>query len=92
MKYLSFTFIAIILLLQYPLWLGKGGWKSVIALQQDIEKQVAINEKIKSENEILKAVVKDLKYGSEVIEAKARYDLGLIKKGETFFLIIGNAN
>lgn len=92
MKYLSFTFIAIILLLQYPLWLGKGGWKSVIALQKDIEKQVAINEKIKSENEILKAVVKDLKYGSEVIEAKARYDLGLIKKGETFFLIIGNAN
>ena len=92
MKYLSFTFIAIILLLQYPLWLGKGVWKSVIALQQDIEKQVAINEKIKSENEILKAVVKDLKYGSEVIEAKARYDLGLIKKGETFFLIIGNAN
>jgi cell division protein FtsB len=92
MKYLSFTFIAIILLLQYPLWLGKGGWKSVIALQNDIEKQVAINEKIKSENEILKAVVKDLKYGSEVIEAKARYDLGLIKKGETFFLIIGNAN
>ena len=92
MKYLSFTFIAIILLLQYHLWLGKGGWKSVIALQQDIEKQVAINEKIKSENEILKAVVKDLKYGSEVIEAKARYDLGLIKKGETFFLIIGNAN
>jgi cell division protein FtsB len=92
MKYLSFTFIAIILLLQYPLWLGKGGWKSVIALQNDIEKQVAINEKIKSENEILKAVVKDLKYGSEVIEAKARYDLGLIKNGETFFLIIGNAN
>jgi cell division protein FtsB len=92
MKYLSFTFIAIILLLQYPLWLGKGGWKSVIALQNDIEKQVAINEKIKSENEILKAVVKDLKYGSEVIEAKSRYDLGLIKKGETFFLIIGNAN
>jgi cell division protein FtsB len=92
MKFLTFIFITLILALQYPLWFGKGGWLNVISLQKQIDQQLKVNEAIKSENDILLAVVQDLKNGTDVIEAKARFDLGLIKKNETFFLIIDKKN
>jgi len=92
MKFLTFIFVIFILALQYPLWLGKGGWLNVISLQKQIDQQLKVNELIKSENDILLAVVQDLKNGTDVIEGKARYDLGLIKKNETFFLIIDKKN
>ena len=88
MKFLTFIFIILILALQYPLWLGKGGWLNVISLQKQIEHQLKVNDQIKTENDILFAVVQDLKKGTDVIEGKARFDLGLIKKNEKFFLII----
>ena len=92
MKFLTFIFITLILALQYPLWFGKGGWLNVISLQKQIDQQLKVNEAIKSENDILLAVVQDLKNGTNVIEGKARFDLGLIKKNETFFLIIDKKN
>lgn len=92
MKFLTFIFISLILALQYPLWFGKGGWLNVISLQKQIDQQLKVNEAIKSENDILLAVVQDLKNGTDVIEGKARFDLGLIKKNETFFLIIDKKN
>ena len=92
MKFLTFIFVTLILALQYPLWLGKGGWLNVISLQKQIDQQLKVNELIKSENDILLAVVQDLKNGTDVIEGKARYDLGLIKKNDTFFLIIDKKN
>ncbi len=92
MRFLTFIFVILILALQYPLWLGKGGWLNVISLQKQIDQQLKVNELIKSENDILLAVVQDLKNGTDVIEGKARFDLGLIKKNETFFLIIDKKN
>tara|TARA_B100000035_G_scaffold313306_1_gene326714 strand:- start:2630 stop:2908 length:279 start_codon:yes stop_codon:yes gene_type:complete len=92
MKFLTFIFVTLILVLQYPLWLGKGGWLNVISLQKQIDQQLKVNELKKSENDILLAVVQDLKNGTDVIEGKARFDLGLIKKNETFFLIIDKKN
>ena len=92
MKFLTFIFVILILALQYPLWLGKGGWLNVISLQKQIDQQLKVNELIKSENDILLAVVQDLKNGTDVIEGKARFDLGLIKKNETFFFIIDKKN
>jgi len=92
MKFLTFIFVILILALQYPLWLGKGGWLNVISLHKQIDQQLKVNEQIKSENDILLAVVQDLKNGTDVIEGKARFDLGLIKKNETFFLIIDKKN
>ncbi len=92
MRFLTIIFTLLIMLLQYPLWFGKGGWLNIISLQKQIDQQVKVNEKIKSENDVLMAVVQDLKHGSDVIEAKARYDLGLIKKNEIFFLVISNNN
>ena len=70
MKFLTFIFVSLILLLQYPLWFGKGGWFNVISLQKQIDHQLKVNESIKSENDILLAVVLDLKNGTDVIEGK----------------------
>ena len=92
MKFLTFIFVTLILALQYPLWLGKGGWLNVISLQKQIDQQLKVNELIKSEHDILLAVVQDLKNGTDVIAGKARFDLGLIKKNETFFLISDKKN
>ena len=50
MRFLTITFTLLIVLLQYPLWFGKGGWLNIISLQKQIDQQVKINEKIKSEN------------------------------------------
>ena len=63
MRFLTITFTLLIVLLQYPLWFGKGGWLNIISLQKQIDQQVKINEKIKSENDVLMAVVQDLKHG-----------------------------
>ena len=61
MKFRHLFLFLLILALQYPLWLGKGGWLNVISLQKQIDQQLKVNESIKSENDILLAVVQDLK-------------------------------
>ena len=60
----------------------------VAQLKQKIDEQKQLNQRLKSENKLLAAEVKALKEGDVAIEARAREELGLIKEGETFFLIL----
>jgi cell division protein FtsB len=76
------------LLLQYKLWLGEPSVRDVIDLKQTIEEQQVKNEQVKQRNAVLAAEVEDLKTGLEVIEERARSELGMIKKDETFFQIV----
>jgi cell division protein FtsB len=85
MKILSFIFLLLIAALQYPIWLGKGGWLQVRALQQEIDKQQATNVLLKARNDALAAEVTDLKSGLEAVEERARAELGMVKKDEIFF-------
>jgi cell division protein FtsB len=85
MKILSFIFLLLIVALQYPIWLGKGGWLQVHALQQEIDKQQADNVRLKARNDALAAEVMDLKSGLEAVEERARAELGMVKKDEIFF-------
>ncbi|MDR2173678.1 MAG: cell division protein FtsB [Burkholderiales bacterium] len=85
MKILSFIFLLLIAALQYPTWLGKGGWLQVRALQQEIDKQQATNVLLKARNDALAAEVTDLKSGLEAVEERARAELGMIKKDEIYF-------
>ena len=68
-------------ILQYDLWLGEGGLRTVWRLQQDISEQKKENKKTSERNESLVAEVKDLKQGNDAIEERARKELGMIKKG-----------
>ncbi|MDR0770970.1 MAG: cell division protein FtsB [Burkholderiales bacterium] len=85
MKVLSFVFLLLIAALQYPIWLGKGGWLQVHALQQELDKQRTANVLLKARNDALAAEVMDLKSGLEAVEERARAELGMVKKDEIFF-------
>src|SRR5512143_4074399 len=89
MRWVSLILVALILLLQYPLWLGKGGWLKVWDLNRQVEVQKQTNQKTQARNAVMDAEVRDLKQGSEAIEERARSELGMIKRGEVFFQVSG---
>ena len=75
-------------ILQYDLWIGEGSLRTVWRLQEDITEQKKENEKISQRNDSLLAEVNDLKKGEAAIEERARNDLGMIKKGETYIQVV----
>jgi cell division protein FtsB len=89
MRWVSLILIALILMWQYPLWLGKGGWIKVWELDRQVEAQKKVNQQTKVRNALLDAEVRDLKQGTDAIEERARNELGMVKPGETFFQLVG---
>jgi cell division protein FtsB len=79
---------ALILLVQVPLWLGKGGWLRVWEIDRQLGAQRAKNEQLQGRNQALDAEVRDLKQGLDALEERARYELGMIKPDEVFFQIV----
>ncbi|MGB5081572.1 MAG: cell division protein FtsB [Burkholderiales bacterium] len=90
MRILALTLAAFILLLQYPLWLGKGGWLKVWSLDRQVREQKETNTRLQQRNSALDAEVRDLKQGFEAIEERARYELGMIRQDEIFFQIVAS--
>jgi len=88
MRILALTLAALILVLQYPLWLGKGGWFKVWGLERQLREQREGNLRLQQRNAALDAEVRDLKQGFEAIEERARYELGMIKRDEVFFQVV----
>ena len=87
MRWLSVALIALLVLLQYPLWVGKGGWLRVWDAANQLEQQKEGNKKLEVRNDGLDAEVRDLKQGYDAIEERARYELGMIKQDEVFVQI-----
>jgi len=90
MKALAVILGALILAIQHPLWLGKGGWLRVWDVDQQLAAQNVKNGRLDVRNAALAAEVKDLKQGSDAIEERARYELGMVKNDEVFFQVPGN--
>jgi len=84
MRWPTWILLAIIVLLQYPLWFGKGGWLRAREMERQLQAQREVNQKLETRNAALDAEVRDLKTGLEAIEERARFELGLIKDGEVF--------
>lgn len=84
---LTLVFAGLMLLLQYPLWLGKGGWMRTWELGRQVDAQTKTNDGLKRRNAGLDAEVKDLKNGLEAIEERARFELGMVKDNEVFFQV-----
>ena len=74
-----------LVLIQYPLWLGKGGWLRVWDVDRQLGAQSARNERLELRNGALAAEVKDLKQGFDAVEERARFELGMVKNDEVFF-------
>jgi len=83
-------FAVLILLLgglQYRLWVGDGSLAHVSDLQRQIAEQQGENERLLERNRILEAEVMELKQGMETVEERARQELGMLKEGETLYLL-----
>jgi cell division protein FtsB len=87
-RVLTLSLAALIVLIQYPLWLGKGSWLRVWEVDQQIRAQRAANRQLQARNLALEAEVRDLKVGLEAIEERARSELGMIKQDEVFFQVV----
>lgn len=88
MKIVIAILAVITLGLQYRLWVGDGSLAQVARLNSEIVKQSAENERLKARNQLLAAEVDSYKNGTDGIEERARERMGMIKKGETFFMIV----
>jgi len=88
MKFLAGLLGALIVLIQVPLWLGKGGWLRVSEIDRQVTAQQSTNGQLEGRNVALEAEVRDLKQGLEAIEERARYELGMIKADEVFFQVV----
>jgi len=88
MKKLLILLVILLVFLQYSLWFGDGSLQEVWRLHKDVEQQRQENAVLRERNEALEAEVLDLQQGLEAIEEHAREDLGMIKKGETFYQVI----
>ncbi|OOZ41200.1 cell division protein FtsB [Solemya pervernicosa gill symbiont] len=90
MRIVILILLLILLLLQYRLWVGDGSFAEVSRLQKSVAAQAEKNRLLRERNDALEAEVKDLKQGLSAIEERARSDLGMIKKDETYYQVVGD--
>ena len=88
MRLLFLVLLILLALIQYPLWLGKGGWFNVWDSQKQITAQQEKNEGLRARNAALEAEVRDLETGVGAIEERARSELGMMREGEVFVQIV----
>jgi cell division protein FtsB len=79
---------ALLLGLQWRLWIANGGIAHTHRLKGQVAEQAAENERLRARNATLDAEVQDLNAGTVAIEGRARTTMGMIKEGETFYLVV----
>ena len=82
MRFVTLALVALIGLVHAELWFGKGGVPRVMELRSRLGEQQAANELARSRNAQLNAEVRDLKEGLEMVEEKARFELGMVRPDE----------
>ncbi len=88
MRVLATVLIAVLLLLQYRLWISDEGAREVWQLGDAVAGQRVDNEVLRQRNDQLKAEVQDLKQGLAALEERARHDLGMVGASETFYHVV----
>jgi cell division protein FtsB len=88
MRFFAIILAVLIVLIQYPLWLGKGGWVRAWDIDRQLAAQKAQSDRLQARNDALAAEVKDLKQGFEAIEERARFELGMVRQDEVFVQIV----
>ncbi|UUZ68611.1 septum formation initiator family protein [Polaromonas sp. P2-4] len=86
-RFIPAILIALLVLFHAQLWIGRGSISSVQDLQQRLDELVANNAQAQAGNDQLSAEVRDLKEGLEMVEEKARSELGMVKPNEIFVQI-----
>ena len=88
MRLILIVLTALLVMIQYPLWLGKGGWLRVWDLSRQLDTALEKEQELRLRNEKLAGEVQDLKEGTGAVEERARYELGMVKEGEIFVQVL----
>jgi cell division protein FtsB len=88
MKILPIILFSLLIFLQYRLWVEPGGIMEMLRLKKQLALQVQINDKLKKRNEKLASQVHYLQASNDAVEARARGELGMIKKDETYYQVV----
>lgn len=88
MRLITIALAVLLVLIQYPLWVGKGGWLSVADMQGQVEAVRLKTEALAARNAKLDSEVRDLRDGLGAVEERARYELGMIKQNEIFVQVL----
>lgn len=80
--------LAVLLFLQYHLWFVSGGIGDMTRLKKMLAQQALQNEKLKKENDELVMQIQRLQNNQDAAESRARSELGMVKKGETFYQVV----
>ena len=84
MRWITLVLAVLLVLVHAELWFGKGGVSRTVDLSSRLRAQQATNVAARERNAQLAAEVRDLKEGLEMVEEKARYELGMVKPDEIF--------
>lgn len=87
MRVLIAVFALALALLQLKLWMSDGGLRELADLKARVEAQTAANAALAARNAVLEAEVDDLKQGLDAVEERARSELGMVKRNETFYQV-----
>lgn len=88
MRLLAIVLTALLIAIQWPLWVGKGGWLRAWDLDRQLITQRGINGALNARNAELAAEVASLREGREAIEERARHELNMVRDGEVFFQFV----
>ena len=88
MRLITLALAALLLLIQYPLWIGKNGWLRVSDLESQVDASRRKVVELRARNDKLDSEVRDLKEGTGAVEERARYELGMIKQNEIFVQVL----
>ncbi len=88
MRLILIVLTALLVMIQYPLWLGKGGWLRVWDLSRQLDTALEKEQELRQRNEKLAGEVQDLKEGTGAVEERARYEPGMVKEGEIFVQVL----
>lgn len=88
MRSLLAVLLVLLVLLQFKLWFGEGGFAAIQRLEQRVTEQERENALLEQRNRELEAEVEDLRQGLEAIEERARSELGMIKEEEEFYQVV----
>lgn len=88
MRIITLALAALLLLIQYPLWLGKGGMLAVSDMKDQVQLARVRTDALKARNAKLESEVRDLREGTGAVEERARLELGMIKQNEIFVQVL----
>ena len=84
MRLVTAVLVVLLVLIQYPLWWGHGGWLRVHELRTALDTQEKKNTDAKLRNQRIEGEVQDLQNGTSAVEERARFEMGMVKDGEVF--------